>query len=179
MLGFPFISLKGWDDVFVTGFGWMAQMLEVPFVGGLTFEVHPLCEPVALLRRRLRSPVGPNAELRIAKPARSFVLRQRFPRALKGSFGDFERGRLGRARFPDEGARSQCGQCGSARDGHIRARLYIFSSKKDNVNFNEIYCVFAGKGRACKASRMAGFSRRSLSEISFSLFALASSPRRK
>jgi hypothetical protein len=75
MLGLPFISLEGRDDVFVTGFGWMAQMLEVPFVGGLTFEVHPLCEPVALFRRRLRSPMGPNTELRIAKPAWRFVLR--------------------------------------------------------------------------------------------------------
>src|SRR3954452_6961156 len=37
----------------------------------------------------------------------------------------------------------------------------------------------SGKGRSCNASRIVGFSRRNLRDVSFSTFALASSPKRK
>src|SRR6266702_4418643 len=61
----------------------MSVMLEVVFVLALVFDVHVARVPVARFHRRLRAPMRPNAELRIAKPLRYLVSGKRFIGRLK------------------------------------------------------------------------------------------------
>ena len=79
LFGFP-VS----DQVFVADFGRVAvgfAMIEILF---RTLDVHVTGVPVAIFNGRLRSPVGPDAELRIAKPLRNLVGLKRLPGCLEG-----------------------------------------------------------------------------------------------
>src|SRR5213593_4064619 len=61
----------------------MSVMLEMVFVLALVFDVHVARVPVARFHRRLRAPMRPNSELRIAKPLRYLVSGKRFVGRLK------------------------------------------------------------------------------------------------
>src|SRR5207253_1756391 len=71
------------DQILVAESRRMSVMLEVVFVLALVFDVHIARVPVARLHRRLRAPMRPNAELRVAKPLRYLVSGKRFIGRLK------------------------------------------------------------------------------------------------
>jgi hypothetical protein len=58
-------------------------MFLVPFVLFVAGDVHVTSVPIAVLRLALRTPMRPNAELRVAKPVGTPVLLERFPRRLE------------------------------------------------------------------------------------------------
>ena len=68
----------------------MAVSLDVIVVLLFALQIHIAGIPVAGLDGRLRSPVGPDAKLRISKPLWRLIFRKRLPGSLKGAFGNFE-----------------------------------------------------------------------------------------
>ena len=61
----------------------MAPAFEMVLVIRRTLLIHLARIPVALHRHGLRSPVRPDAELRVAEPFRAGIIRQRIHRAGK------------------------------------------------------------------------------------------------
>ncbi len=68
----------------------MAEIFEMPFVSGRTFQIHALREPVTLFGRGLRTPVCPKTELGIAEPFGYFVGAKRLARSHERPFFDFK-----------------------------------------------------------------------------------------
>jgi hypothetical protein len=57
----------------------MAIFREMRFIIAASLQIHEARIPIAVLWLALRSPVRPNAELRIAKPFRALIVPQRIP----------------------------------------------------------------------------------------------------
>ncbi len=83
MLGIPLLGLERRDDVLVSHLRWMPVMLHMKFVCRIALDVHAARIPVARLGRRLRTPVRPDPELRVAEPLRRTKCFQRFASPLK------------------------------------------------------------------------------------------------
>ena len=69
-------------------------MLQVKFVCRIAFDIHAARVPVARLGSRLRPPMRPDPELRVAKPIRRVIRLQRFAGPLKRPLGNLEVGNL-------------------------------------------------------------------------------------
>src|SRR5262245_14726618 len=81
MLGVPKVV-----DVFEAELGWVAVVLDVVLIVGLVLHVHEAGVPIAFFGYALGRPMGPDAELRVAEPVRTFVAGgERFPGWLEGS----------------------------------------------------------------------------------------------
>ena len=79
VLGLPFV-----DDVLEAELGRMAILLHMELVDGAVELIHVLGVPVAHLGLALRTPVRPDAELRVAIPIRNLETGQRFKGGLNG-----------------------------------------------------------------------------------------------
>ena len=73
----------GVDHILETNFRLMTEILLVPFILRMALDIHVARVPIALLRRRLRTPVCPDAELGVAEPVWRPVLLEGVPRRLK------------------------------------------------------------------------------------------------
>src|SRR5579884_2116986 len=80
---FPVLRSPVRDDVFVAHERRMPVMCDVKVVLPRPLDVHIARIPVALPRRALRTPMGPDAEFRIAEPFGAVILLQGLPRASK------------------------------------------------------------------------------------------------
>ena len=89
-LGIELLCFPKWEHVFPTMLRWVAVVLEVVLivVTVVVFRIHVARVPIAIHRHRLRSPVGPDAELGVAEPVGAFVLGEGILRGLEGA-GDF------------------------------------------------------------------------------------------
>src|ERR1039457_5663571 len=76
-------------NIFVAYLGRMAKSFQVAFVSVRAFNVDSARVPVPILCRRLRPPMGPDAELRIFEPLGDLICFQSFESAVEGSFFDF------------------------------------------------------------------------------------------
>ena len=79
----PFLRFPQRDDVLVAVRGGMAVGLQVMLVLHVSLDVHVLGVPVAHHGHRLRAPVRPHAELGVAEPFGTLVLRERLERRLE------------------------------------------------------------------------------------------------
>ena len=61
-------------QILISKLGWVSVVLHMIFVLLRAFDVHVSCLPVALFRNTLWAPVGPDSELGILIPFRSFVI---------------------------------------------------------------------------------------------------------
>src|SRR5262245_37351041 len=95
VLGAPLV-----DDVLEPDARRMTVARDVGDVVAVPLLVHLPSVPVALFGDALRAPVGPHAELRVAEPVGSLVLRERGPGGLE----------LKRARTEEVRAAAQLGQ---------------------------------------------------------------------
>ena len=82
-IGVPVLGLPQRNDLFVAVLARMAVVLQVMLVVAVARLVHAPGVPVAVQRHRLRSPVGPDAELGVAEPLGTLVLLEGFPLAGK------------------------------------------------------------------------------------------------
>jgi hypothetical protein len=87
----PLFSLPQWNYVLPAICGRMAPACEVVFVIRRALLIHLTGIPVAFHRHRLRTPVCPDAELGVAKPRRTRIIRQRIHCRLKWTrrYGQF------------------------------------------------------------------------------------------
>lgn len=67
-VGIEMLGLPQGNDVLVAELRGVAVCLDVMVVVRVARHVHEACVPVALTRHRLRAPMRPDAELRVAKP---------------------------------------------------------------------------------------------------------------
>src|ERR1035441_2202011 len=79
MIRVPLLRLPDVDQIFVSDLGWMTICLAVVQVLRLALYVHVTGIPVAIFNRGLRSPMRPDAALRIAKPVWNLVSLQVCP----------------------------------------------------------------------------------------------------
>ena len=114
MFGIPGLGLPFVDHILETHFGRMPVMRALIFIVGITKLIHFLRIPVAHSRLALRTPVRPDAELRVAEPVGHLVAGQRFPRRLKRPGGDAKSGRRNNRR---RRGRQRRGRRGGGRDG--------------------------------------------------------------
>ena len=93
----------------------MAVGLEVMLVHRVTLHIHEAAIPVALRRHRLRPPVRPHAQLRVAEPVGiAVIVDQRGPACLHRAPGGAHR--AGRAGGIGQAQRSRARQEGSASE---------------------------------------------------------------
>ena len=76
-------------DFFVPDLGRMAESFEVALILRASFNVHVARVPVAVLSRRLRPPMRPDAELGVFEPFGDLIRLQPFKRTVEGSFLNF------------------------------------------------------------------------------------------
>src|SRR6516164_3603072 len=79
----PVLRLPFMDDVLETKVLRRTVVLEMKSILRGVGDIHQTRVPVAVLRFTLRSPVRPDAELRVAEPLGALVLLQRFPAGRK------------------------------------------------------------------------------------------------
>ena len=84
----PLLSLPVAYQLLQTIFAGIAEMLYVPVVLTRTLIVHETGIPVAILSLTLRSPMGPDAKLRILEPLRTLPGCQTLPRSIVGTLLD-------------------------------------------------------------------------------------------
>ena len=86
-------GLPGRDHVFESDLRGVSVSRHVILVLPAALHVHVSRVPVAVFGRRLRTPVGPEAELRVPVPLRHDIRLQRLAGRLEGPLFDFEPGR--------------------------------------------------------------------------------------
>ena len=91
-VGIELVGLPGGDDVFESEFRRMPVVLDVILVLPLALDIHVSRVPVAAFSGRLRSPMGPDAELGVAEPVRNFIRFKRFAGSLEGAGHDCRQG---------------------------------------------------------------------------------------
>src|SRR5208282_863418 len=88
MVGIELVSLPCWNHILESDFRRMAVGLQVILVLLMALDVHVAGVPVAVFDGRLRSPMRPDAKLRIAIPVRNLPLAKRLACALEGAWRD-------------------------------------------------------------------------------------------
>ncbi len=109
-LGVPLLRLPERDHVLVARLRRVAVALEVVLVLLVALEVHVACVPVAEHRHRLRPPVRPDAELRVAEPVGAVVLGERLVGRRERALGDHHGRRRRRDRRHRRERRQRAGE---------------------------------------------------------------------
>src|ERR1035441_8629757 len=109
----------------------MPVCLDVVVVLGAALYVHAAGVPVSLLRNALRAPMGPNSELRIAKPVGEPVRLQRFPIGPKRTC-DRAAGKIAVRVYP---LLTQCGSCGRKQTEAARNELSPVETAGFTIHF--------------------------------------------
>src|SRR5665213_3264073 len=85
MLRLPFVN-----DILETIGGRMTVFLQVRNIVRAALNIHFARIPIAVFRLALRPPMRPDAELRVAKPFRRLIIRERIPVRLELSLRNLE-----------------------------------------------------------------------------------------
>src|ERR1035441_5171572 len=122
------VAPPGGDDVFESELAGMPIGRDVILVLLAALHVHVAGVPVAGFGGRLRTPVGPDAELGIAEPFGNLVLPQRFTCGFKRSGGFGEDGRGETSRKQAEGV--------SAGERHVPGDARLWAAARNRAAWN-------------------------------------------
>src|SRR5262249_43967088 len=90
MVGIELVALPCRNDVLEAELAWMAVGRHVKLVLFVALDVDVAGVPIALLGRRLRTPMRPDAELRVTIPLGDLVRLERIARTFELTFSDLE-----------------------------------------------------------------------------------------